>query len=397
MGASAYDRCDIDRDGTVSIRDVLCMNDFLNGKYSFPSSIDLDINQNKIIDYADSLAIMAKLVSLPHSVKFVDITENLNPQQIVSEEMLAESEFVEGVLFPSEEIAEPYAAVEDSREYYKFDCSKRTYTTYTLEIKPEVQTSSLDANELNSVSTIDGDYYRVNGNGMDGIVYFTVNGSSGTGFIVGDHTIATAAHCVFNYKSTSTNIVDKFYKGAAVTMCDVNGNVIPSKKYTVEEIHIPKGYVDIASPKDSGAASPYDYALVTVSEDLSSYTHFRLGIPSPNYINNMDEVKIFVSGFPDDANKYVSTSVGHESKDRSSNEQRLYYTNDMYAGMSGGPAYTVTDIYENENFRERINTVLAVNTARHVSSLTFEFLYASGTVMNSHLLKFYGVNPNIGY
>ncbi|MDE5885164.1 MAG: trypsin-like peptidase domain-containing protein [Oscillospiraceae bacterium] len=390
VGASAaYDRYDVNHDGAVNINDVIYFNHYLIGEFSVVSSSDLDINQNKIIDIADSLEIMARIVGGSTSVKFVDITKDPDFVQTIPDELLAESG--EDDLFPSSDIAEPYV-IAGPRTYYKYNCTTGTCTTYGLQPELKTQTSFLNADEPDSINAIsDDNYYRVNGNGMDGVVRFRTNGVAGTGFIVGDHTIATAAHCVINYRSTSTNVLDKFYTGATVQMCDTDGNLIATK-YTVKEIHVPKAYVDSATREDPRAGSPVDYALLTVSEDLSAYTHFNLGVPSTDDINNMSEVPIFASGFPGDApdSAHVYTSVGYEHEGQDSSEQQFWFTNHVAGGISGGPVYTVTDVCKDGKPYERMNTVLSICGGSTSTA-------SVGVAMNSFLLAFYKKNPNIGY
>ncbi|MDE7120565.1 MAG: trypsin-like peptidase domain-containing protein [Oscillospiraceae bacterium] len=384
MGASAvtYDRYDVNHDGEVDIRDVVYINQYLVGAFSVASPSALDINQNKVIDTADSFEILASRVGNSVSVEFVNITEGLNPVQTIPDELLAE--FGEKELFPSEEIAELYAT-SNSNTYYKYNCTTKTLSTYTLSVSENTPASISDADELNSINAVsDDNYYRVNGNGMDGIVKVATSiHDIGTGFIVGDHVIATAAHCVWSRKGNG------FCDDLKVQMCNAN-EFATSTKYTVKEIHIPKAYTD--NPSQGTDGNPYDYALLTVSEDLSAYTHFELGVASTNDINNMSEVPLTISGFPDDApnsEAYVYTSVGQEHGGKDSDEQHLYYTNKTAGGMSGAPVYTVTDVYQGVKLRERKYTVLAIHSSN--------FGYKFGSAMNSFTLAFYKVNPNIGY
>ncbi|MDE6729993.1 MAG: trypsin-like peptidase domain-containing protein [Oscillospiraceae bacterium] len=391
MGAlAAYDRYDVNHDGAVNINDVIYLNRYMVGAFSVASPSALDINQNKIIDIADSLEIMARIVGSSTSVEFVDITQNPNSVQTIPDELLAE--FSEEGLFPSEEIAELYAT-SNSNTYYKYNYTTKALSTYTLEVSENAPASISDVDELNSINATSNDnYYKITGNGMDGLVRInTSSGGMSTGFIIGDHVIATAAHCVFRYNSTSTNILDKFHTTINVGMCDADSGTTNSIRYTVKEVHVPKEYVN-----NPTSDSVYDYALVTVSEDLSEYTHFNLGVPSTNYLNSMDEVPITVSGFLS-GGSVVYTSIGQEKSGWVSLENYLYTTNRTNVGMSGGPVYTVTKISQDGNFRERIYTAIGIHTAHWYNKETGEFICSSGPAMNSSLLAFYKINSNIGY
>lgn len=240
--------------------------------------------------------------------------------------------------------------------------------------------------DLNSLDP----YYAVNGNGMDGIVKVSNYKCIGTGFVVGDHVIATCAHNVYEDKNedkaASSN---EFFTNIKIQMCDTNGN-LTNTKYTVKEVHIPKDYARFSNTDFTN--TPYDYALLTVSEDLSAYTHFNLGVSNPDTLNNMDEVPIFVSGFPGDylSDNRVYTSKGCEAADADSTELQFYYSNRREGGLSGAPVYTVTDYYVNGNLQYRANTVLAIHHGSHR-------LVPVGAAINSYVLKFYHDNDEIGY
>ncbi|MDE5754414.1 MAG: dockerin type I repeat-containing protein [Oscillospiraceae bacterium] len=395
MGVSAdYTECDVNHDGVVNITDYYYLRDYLKGNFSVVSPSSLDANQNKIIDSGDLDEIFARCYASYTTAEFIDLRDGQNPVQTIPDEMLAEFEedelFAASELFPSEEVAEPYV-ISGPRTYYKYDCTKKTVTSYRLQPELVTQTASLDANEPDSVNDnrVSG-YYNANGNGIDGIVRLEYTLDQGnytakaTGFIVDDYVIATDAKNL--WANTGSTIADGFAK-VKVQTCDTDGYV-EDQTYTVKEIHVPKSYVDNQS-------SSLTYALLTVSEPLSKHTHFELGVPSTDYLNDMGEdVPLTLSGFPEGVKRddRVYTSVGYEDSTKPSTEQQLYYTNRCNAGMNGGPVYTVTKIKQNGNYYKIIYTAVGIcsNTGSGAGC-------GSASAVNSFLLMFYKNNPYIGH
>ncbi|MDE6729991.1 MAG: hypothetical protein K2J71_04365 [Oscillospiraceae bacterium] len=384
VGASAvtYDQYDANHDGKITMDDFYYIQDYLRGKYSVVSPEDLDVNQNKVIDKADADAVFARLAGVYSTTEFVDITRGLNPVQTIPDELLAE--FGEDELFPLEDVADP-DVVSGSRLYYKYNYTTGACTSYYLTSTLNTTSSVSNADELNSTNATSPDkYYNVTGNGMDGIVKIKWSSGSGaepftsTGFIVGDHVIATKASNVWH--SGESTVADGFHN-IQIQTCDTEGRVT-NQKCTVKEIHIPRNYT--TNPTNATV----NYALITVSEELSDHYQFGLGVLSTKDINNMDEVKLTLSGFPESASNSdrVYTSVGQEDSANTSNEQYLYYTNKSTVGMYGGPVYVVEDIYRSEKFYERRNTAVAICTGS-----------GTGVAVNSLMLMFYNNNPNIGY
>lgn len=217
-----------------------------------------------------------------------------------------------------------------------------------------------------------------------------VSGTSyvGTGFIVDAHTIATSAHCVYN-KNTSDN-----YSGNTVTSILVfNSNGAVVKTVTnLKQIHVPRLY--IATNTGSGEANPYDYALITVEEDLSDYAIFNLGVMMDNFPNTRSAVS--VTGFPLTVN---GSTVNSHSTHRmytgtgtllASDDYCCYYNTDTSGGNSGGPLY-VTTTFNNKTYY----TVIGIHGYGNVTCNGSSMRYNAAIRMTTNLLQFYKNNPNL--
>jgi V8-like Glu-specific endopeptidase len=98
----------------------------------------------------------------------------------------------------------------------------------------------------------------------------------GTGFIVSDHMIVTAAHCVYK---------DDWADYVGVTVGGVNGAPLSAKRLLAV-----KGWVA------GGAARPdYDYGAICVSNDLSKLPQVGLEAPSDTQLT---AIKAVIAGFP---------------------------------------------------------------------------------------------------
>lgn len=197
--------------------------------------------------------------------------------------------------------------------------------------------------------------------------------TGGTGFIIGDHTIATAAHCIFD------QITDSFLN-ITIEVIDTDNTVLSTM--TPRYAHINKEY----SQSDDGM---YDYALIYVTTDLSQYGKFDLGIALRPYIDN--EGQVIVSGFPSTYPPgYTQPPYGLRFKSSGNlissytGTTLLAYDADMASGQSGGPVYVEEGIYNGNDYIE-YKTAIAINTTE---SDTDNF----GVRITEDLIKFYKKN-----
>lgn len=195
----------------------------------------------------------------------------------------------------------------------------------------------------------------------------------GTGFIVGEHVIATAAHCVYN---RTTGV----YKDANIEIVDENNNVIDS--FHAESVHIPSSYVY------AEAYNLYDYALLYVpSVDLSDYGMFSLGVAKDEYLNNTSN-QVIVAGFPSvypggyDNTKYGLRFKAIGNVKGNCTSHRFGYNADTAGGDSGGPVYVEEGFVGSDNLWNEYKTVVGIHT--HNGN--------SGVRITPELLTFYNHN-----
>lgn len=206
----------------------------------------------------------------------------------------------------------------------------------------------------------------------------------GTAFVVGDHTIATAAHCLVDYTNLSRRgITDiKFF--------DSDGEQ-EDFDVTPVEYHIPTAFL-LSNGNGSGTyCESGDYALITVEEDLSDYNIFNLGMMTDTFSQSQT---ISLTGFHGDLNRdedNMHTGNGHFVSFYNSQDN---YTADMFAhtadttgGSSGSPIY----LTESVNGHDYL-TVIGINVSE---SQIYNLNY--GTRFNSDILKFYNGNDNLVY
>ena len=202
-----------------------------------------------------------------------------------------------------------------------------------------------------------------------GVVKLNMNSLGlGTGFIVGDHTIVTAAHCIYNLTSSS------YSQNMRVSLYDDEGDFVKelNKNNTTIQAHIPSLYITA-----SGNNYKYDYAMITVSEDLSDYEHFELGEvlePAADYA-----VPVKVCGYSGEVLKIAGGQIT-EMCDR-----YFKYNVDTESGDSGGPVFVPT-IYSVGNTLYPIKTVVGIDTYSGTG-------FNQGNLMTPEMRQFYLNNP----
>ncbi len=254
------------------------------------------------------------------------------------------------------------ANVNTSCVYYKYTGSGTYVSQYTLSPVGVVQTPTV------STYSIIGDDDRYMDFSKNGVVRLASNG--GTGFVVDEHTIATAAHCVYNRTTGSAVPVTKidFYSTS-----NSAANPDPVKTITeVESIHIPRNYMTQSNYYD------YDYALITVEDDLSDYLCFNLGLALDGIVDT--DAEVYVTGFPQGNFNAMYTGSGEIIK---CNDLTLDYNTDTEHGQSGAPVYIATT-FQNKVYY----TVVAIHTRG-------AGVHNYGTRMTTNLLHFYLNNPNL--
>lgn len=218
----------------------------------------------------------------------------------------------------------------------------------------------------------------------------------GTGFIIGNHLIATCAHAVYD----RTN--DKFFAQNGnfnIAIKDSNSNTIKniSSNSSKMQFHVPSNYHDL---KISDAIDSYDYALIYVEEDLSQYGIFEVGVVTNDFLNNHCEIT--TSGFPSQIN-YDQTNV-YGTRYKSVGNSEMYISNKYFltrklrfastnctsGGNSGGPAYFTYNDY-NDNPK---NVVIGIVTGGTRNG--DRYTGTSGVRVTTNILHFFFNNQKIG-
>lgn len=205
---------------------------------------------------------------------------------------------------------------------------------------------------------------------------------AGTGFVVDEHTIATAAHCVYTVETQTSKAIND------ILLFDASGNV--EMIVTPVEMHVPELYVYGKGNREYDAR--YDYALITVEEDLSEYMCFDLGVT----LDNADEsnLDILLTGFPkniygndDDVNSFdvhnMYTGTGNITD---ITELQILSNNYFSSGNSGGPIYV-----EESRGSYTYYSVIGILTSGAAPN------YSYSTRITTDQLHFYRNNPNLIY
>lgn len=208
----------------------------------------------------------------------------------------------------------------------------------------------------------------------------------GTGFIVGNHIIATAAHCVYNKDS-------KTFINNTIEIVDENNNIIDS--FHAESVHVPTSYKNYSNHNDHVY---YDYALLYVpSVDLSEYGMFSLGVAKDEFITDNSN-QVIVSGFPQEyPDGYGSDPCEIRFKAagniyNAGNTQYCFsYTADTAGGDSGGPIYAEEGFVGSDNLWHNYKTVIGINAYSAFNSENVP-IYNFGVRMTPELLTFYNHN-----
>lgn len=331
-------------DGHLTIADSTAILQYLGGYYEPDDLTELDMDDNDVVSVVDS-----------NYVKMYD-AGLINTS-------------IEGAVEP---MAENSAS--EWRTYVAYDSqSGNRLRTYSLRV-----IGSADTSNTRTVIGTDERVQDWSNIGVAKIISADDSYHLGTGFVVDNHTIATAAHVVYD---TETSYA---YSLIELLLFDENGE---EHSFTPVEYHIPMNYINLTDYQAN-----YDYALITVEEDLSDYMSFDLGAITDNAINNTFQITTI--GFPSYANGYTNhlevhnkmMSNGEITTNCIDDKEYIFsHSADTSGGNSGGPIYTT----------ETLNGV----TYYTVIGIHSGWLgnYNTGVRFTSHVLKFLSANTNINY
>ena len=387
--ATTYDNCDVNRDGVVNVRDISAISRYREGNVYVPDYSQLDADKNLVINSMDEQCVLAKVMGYSYSSSYYSKKNN------TLSNAPAVSEFVSSVDDSSTA----------SRTYKRYDYrNNRQLSNYTL--SPSTTPLS-NSTQPRSIIGAD-DRYKSTGSMNTGIVYIVMDRGSSyqsneryasiTGFIVGDHQIATAAHGVYN---------GSWFTPYSIRNYNYNGTV-STNMFTPAEVHIPNSYVPGINTVTN---RKYDYALITVEEDLSGYVQFDLGTSYSVNQTNYSDIPIYVTGRPSTTNtgatnssnllytgegevvsRYISfpDDGGMPTPYSVSNNEVLFYSVDTTYGTSGAPVYTVTKNIIN-NQASYTYTAIAINSFESDNAVN------GGALVTKYLLQFYKNNANANY
>ena len=355
---------DANGDNKVTLADVAAVHQYLGGygAVSAKSFTGMDVNQDKIIDSTDAYIIQYRLAY------------NI-PAPTVQKEL--------------------YTLPDDStRTYLKYTCDTGVTTSYTL----SNSTASSNADFDYPIATVSEEFDNENTNVVQFSIHNGDNTYIGSGFVINDHIIATAAHCVYN--RTNNNFVDEITVNIYNEQAEAKPeNLIAS--FEAEAYHIPSLYLN-----GSGTYSHYynyDYALLYVGTDsqgndlLDYVSPWQFAIPSLEF-SEAETGQLTTSGFTfynidnDDGDEYarfystgpVSDFIKETGATQYSPNLRIASLASNKGGKSGGPMY-YTSTYNNTVNK----SVAGISISIYTNSCTW------GTKINPTLLRFYKQNPYI--
>ncbi len=357
---------DINGDGVVNVSDVAAISRYLAGNAYEPDYNKLDVNKSFTVDKLDEQCLLAQVMNKSYkSSYFSRKTHKYSTAQTTT------------TFIPNAE-----ASLTTGREYMRYSyIQKKQLSNYKLTPSKTPLTSN-SASGRAIIGT--DDRYLSRGSENVGIVRLS---TGGTGFIVGDHQIATAAHCVYGSNGWVTEMSMNTY--------NENGK-ISNNTLTAVEAHIPSDYTTKTSAK-------YDYALITVKEDLSDYVHFDLADTYNLKDTYYSNIPIYLTGCPqaitdssENVNKDLYSGEGHiinkslANNASLNNSNYIHYDIDTIGGQSGSPVYTVTmNVIDNKPTYSY--TAIAIHHGGSTDA------YNVGARVTKYVLQFYRNNPFLNY
>lgn len=262
-------------------------------------------------------------------------------------------------------------------DYVKYTYATVTQETYNL---PEIP---VDQNITAMTARAMSDYVDPRPNAdldtaVVSLYFYTYNDNNvvctaGTGFIIGDHEIMTAAHCAYNFSDSAT-----------VTIPNANPYTSEAITFNVVAAHVPQAYINYESY--GMCMQDVDYAILTVSEDLSQYGTFLLGMGTSLIKDN--NVPIHCMGYQGNE---LKISNGLITKINNSGVENNYETNlYSYYQSSGSPIYTesyfgVPNTTNEDYVLRRYRTAVSlVSTSYNYDTVSYTY----GVIIGPKILQF---------
>lgn len=345
---------DANNDGVVNISDSVCIIQYLSGRYSASQYCftAMDINDDKVIDKTDAY-----------------IIQNRSLNNITTVET---------------ETKELYKLPDNNGRYYKkYNCSTRSTYMYYLSAA-----SALNLNvSLYSENSLPSDI--ADHENMNVVRLLMSDGSSGSGFVIDEHTIATAAHCVYSGQNFVSGVTVNIYNQNAQATSE---NLIAS--FNADSYHIPNFYIT----QSESTRYNYDYALIHVGDDangnnlLDYVSPWNLGIASIDFSEDESGL-ITSSGFTSHngvIQRYYSTGNVVDfsilpNETHNNPNFRIASLGASYSGKSGGAMYYKSS-YQSTEFKSIVGIITSGNGST---------IGTWGTRITPTVIRFYKQNPNI--
>jgi V8-like Glu-specific endopeptidase len=358
----------VNHDGSVTLADYTLMTMVLDGYKPLDYNI-FDVNVNGVVSFADSATVY----------DYAWYGSNNSSASVANY----------GDLRPANaDITSVYEGI----TYLKKSCATGAISEYTLTTAGDTAASTASVEWSTPMEVDSGEMAVVKITKTDGNLI-------GTGTIIDDHIIATAAHCVYDYETAQ-------FKDVNVRIVNTGYTEIAS--YTPSYIHIPKQY----STTESYAN---DYALIYVDQNLTQYGKFEVGLALDWFVTDTTgECSVKVSGFPAEKSsqydstlpsdqQYISQIRRYVSEGNVRGEDNVFtntnislpdifnYNTETLRGDSGGPAY-IEETYNLNGTEYSCKTMIGI----HVGGLHYEpFDYGWSRRITADQLYFYRSNTNL--
>ncbi len=161
-------------------------------------------------------------------------------------------------------------------------------------------------------------------------LFFPHGSGGGTGTMIGQHHLLTAAHCVYDSDT-------KRWADNVVAYCGLNDDIKPFKPVKAIHMYVPSTYIEKGDKN-------FDFALVVLEEPIGLKTGW-LGYLYTNSDTLLKDSKITVTGYPADKGLKQMWTMTHTAKKVEAD--RVSYDLDTYGGQSGSAIYIPYKISEN--------------------------------------------------
>lgn len=335
--------------------------------YSVSNYNQLDVNKSLTVDAADDECLSARNLGMTYTCRYFSRATGatVSPPTVSG--------------FTPSNSSSSSAGRTYMRCHYENGQPAQSLSNYTL--TPELSTLNTGVNSRKVFG--DDERYPSYSPENNGIVYISMDGFyMASGFIVGDHQIATAASCVYDRTKSE-------WKKPTIYAYDNNG--VMSKQLSPVEIHVPNRYI-------SSGAVVYDYALITVEDDLSDYVHFSLGNSYNVTESDFKNIPLYVTGCPDDYPSSAGTNTFNRLYSAegnicsSVNVSVLHHNIDTTLGQNGAPIYTISRL-QNGNTSNYTYIYTALGIQQEEKGNT----YNQGSLITKYHLQFYNNNPYMDY